>query len=90
VVIKTAAGEHGIAMKILQPAHLGPSRINAKRHDRQEQIHDPDFEIFRAAAGKFQLFLSDLHRRGRANACHGGVVHRLPVLLLFLKNAETT
>jgi len=45
-------GQFGVPIKVLQPPHLGPRRIDAQGDDRQQQIDDPDAEIFGATTGE--------------------------------------
>jgi hypothetical protein len=52
--VEGGAGQLGVAVKIAQPARLGPGRVDAQRGHRQQQVDDPDAEVFGAAAGKRQ------------------------------------
>jgi hypothetical protein len=44
--------QNGVAVEISVASDLGPGRIDAKRDDRQQDVDDPDAEIFLGAAGK--------------------------------------
>ncbi len=52
VVVEARPAQPGVAIEILQRAHLGPCRVEAQRDDGQQQVDDPDAEVFRAAAAE--------------------------------------
>jgi hypothetical protein len=62
VIIENRTGDTRIAVEILQPPYFGPGRINAKRCNRQQQIYDPDAEVFGAGAGEFKTLRPDNFR----------------------------
>src|SRR5450830_510256 len=46
VIFKAGAGDRSVVIKITQPSYLGPGGINPQRDDRQQQVDDPDTEVF--------------------------------------------
>ena len=48
------AGDQGVAVKVAQLANLGPRKVDAQCDQRQQQVDNPDSEIFTAGAGKNQ------------------------------------
>ncbi|KAF1858517.1 hypothetical protein Lal_00015034 [Lupinus albus] len=69
--VEAGAGELGVAVKVLQAAGLGPRRIDAQRGHREQQVDDPDAEIFRAAAGERQAMRGRLGERSVVGCVHG-------------------
>src|SRR5690606_22168600 len=55
VVFEAAAGDLRAAIEITGAAHLGPRRIDAQRDDGQQQVDDPDAEIFAAGAAEREM-----------------------------------
>ena len=49
-VLEAAAVDIRIAVEVLLVAHLGPGRVDAESQDREQDIDDPDLEIFEALA----------------------------------------
>ncbi|WP_026613159.1 hypothetical protein [Ensifer aridi] len=52
MIFKGTAKQHGVAIEVPVAANLGPGGIDAERDDRQQDIDDPDTEIFAGAAGE--------------------------------------
>src|SRR5712675_619420 len=88
--IEARARDLGVPVEVLQPAHLGPGRVDTERDDRQQQIGNPDAEILTDPAGESELF--GCARRGsrrwrgcrRGRNARRGVGHGLEAPLWFL------
>ena len=66
VEIERVAVDQRVAVEVAQPTHLGPRVVQAQRDDGQQQVDDPDPEIFAARAREtnFERALEGLRRRG--------------------------
>ena len=58
-----------VAIEVLKLAHLGPCRIDPHGRDRQQQVDDPDPEVFLAGSG-------ELHATGARCGCRRRFAHR--------------
>jgi len=73
VVGKGGTGQLQIAVEILLAADLGPGRVKAEGDDAEQQIDDPDAEIFTATAGELQALPVSRNSRSRRD---GGRLRR--------------
>src|ERR1035438_35851 len=73
--IEARPRQFGVPVEVLQPPHLGPRRIDAQGYDRQQQIDDPDAEIFGAATREMQLFRCKWRSALRRRFTPGNLIH---------------
>ncbi len=52
VIVEVGVRDPGVAIEVALLAHLRPRRIDAERDERQEQVNQPDAEVFLPVAGE--------------------------------------
>ena len=82
-VIEGMSVEQGAVVKILFAPHFGPCRINAEGNNRQQEIDNPDGEIFGTFAAEMKAIFARLAIVGqrqidtrdviKLNSCFAGI-----------------
>ena len=55
VEVQRMPADRGVAVEVAQAPHLGPRVVQAERHQREQQVDDPDAEILAARAAEDDL-----------------------------------